>query len=254
MNVIPLFKSHFSIGRSILTLEEPEDVENKPSSIIDLALKNDLESVFLVDDNMSGFLQAYKNCEKNNLQLNFGLRITVCPDINVKDGDSVSKSCKYIIFIKNLAGYRRLIKIYSEAAKAGFYYEPRIDFARLAKNWDSGDLSLAVPFYDSFLHRNITSYSVCFPDFSFATPVFFIEDSNLPFDTLIQKRVEKFTEDKYQRINSRSIYYAKRGDFKTYLTFRCINNRTVISKPNLEHMSSSGFCVETWKEQNSSIK
>lgn len=250
MNVIPLFKSHYSIGRSILTLDEPSDTRNKPKSIIDLAMKSGLASVFLVDECMSGFLEAYKNCEKNNLQLNFGVRITVCPDMAVKDSESLQKSCKYIVFAKNAQGYKRLIKIYSEASKAGFYYEPRVDFAFLKKNWDDKDLSLAVPFYDSFIYQNITSYSVCVPDFSFTKPVFFIEDSNLPLDTLVKSRVEEYTSGKYGQINTRSIYYAQKSDFKTYLTFRCINKRTVLSKPNIEHMSSDSFCIEEWAAQN----
>lgn len=250
MNVIPIFKSHYSIGRSILTLEEPSEAQNKPKSIMDLALKSNLKEVFLVEDSISGFLQAYKNCQKSNLQLNFGLRITICPDISEKSPESLSKSCKYIIFAKSVEGYKRLIKIYSDAAKIGFYYEPRIDFASLKKNWSEADLMLVVPFYDSFIHKNITSYSICVPDFSFAKPVFFIEDSDLPFDSLIKRRAEEYSTNEYSCIRVRSIYYSKKSDFKTYLTFRCINNRSTLDSPKLEHMSSSYFNMETWQEQN----
>lgn len=249
MNVIPLFKSHYSIGRSILTLDDPSDELNKPKSIIDLALKGGLKSIFLVDENMSGFLQAYKGCQKSKLQLNFGIRITVCPGMDVKDAESLQKSCKYIIFAKNVSGYKRLIKIFSEGAKRGFYYEPRIDFSFLQKNWDDKDLLLAIPFYDSFIYQNITSYSICVPNFSFTKPIFFVEDSNLPLDTLIKSRVEEYTGGKYERINARSIYYSQKSDFKTYLTFRCINKRATLSKPNIEHMSSNSFCMQEWQEQ-----
>ena len=55
---IPFFKSHYSIGKSILTLqEEGESIENGPRSIIDLCKKNDIKDLHLVDDSMSGFLQ-----------------------------------------------------------------------------------------------------------------------------------------------------------------------------------------------------
>ena len=36
-------------------------------------------------------------------------------------------------------------------------------------------------------------------------------------------------------------------DFKSYLTFRCINNRTTLDKPNFEHMCSDKFSFESWK-------
>jgi len=42
-----------------------------------------------------------------------------------------------------------------------------------------------------------------------------------------------------------------REDFKAYLTFRCINNRTTLNKPNLEHMCSTEFSFESWKEAES---
>ena len=62
---VPFFKSHYSIGKSILTLEEEgSSVKGGPQSIIDLCKENKLEDLFLVDDSMSGFLQGYLNCEK----------------------------------------------------------------------------------------------------------------------------------------------------------------------------------------------
>ena len=48
MEIMPLFKSHFSIGRSILTLEDEEKEENQPDSIIDIAKDNNLKEVNLV--------------------------------------------------------------------------------------------------------------------------------------------------------------------------------------------------------------
>ena len=68
--VIPLFKSHYSIGRSILTLEKPEDmIQNGPDSIIQIAKEHKLDQVFLIEDSMSGFLQAYKNLQEENIKL-----------------------------------------------------------------------------------------------------------------------------------------------------------------------------------------
>ena len=115
--VIPLFKSHYSIGRSILTLEKPEDmIQNGPDSIIQIAKEHKLDQVFLIEDSMSGFLQAYKNLQEENIKLIFGLKITVCPDMSEKNADSLLKSCKYVIVCKNTDGYKRLIKIFSTAS------------------------------------------------------------------------------------------------------------------------------------------
>ena len=49
--VVPLFKSHYSLGRSILTLDKVDSsIENGPDSIVDICAKNDLSRVTLLDD------------------------------------------------------------------------------------------------------------------------------------------------------------------------------------------------------------
>ena len=135
--VIPIFKSHYSIGRSILTLEKPEDVvKDGPDSIIDLCKKNDIKNLYLVEDSMGGFLQGYINSAAAGLNFRFGLRLTVCDDMLQKDEDSRLRSSKFIVFANNKEGYQRLIKINTTASKDGFYYNPRADFKTLKKVYD----------------------------------------------------------------------------------------------------------------------
>ena len=228
---LPFFKSHYSIGRSILTLEKPEDrKEDGPDSIIDIAVKNNLEEVFLVDDSMSGLLEGYTNLLDEKIKLVFGLRLEMCPDITEKDEDSILNSSKIVLMARSREGYNSLIKIYSTAAKDGFYYKPRLDFKVLKTLWNK-ELLMVIPFYDSFLHKN----------------VFAKENSNLPFDSLISSKIEEYTKDKYETLDVRSVYYKDKKDFKAYLTFRCINNRSTLNRPQLDHMSSNEFCFETLK-------
>ncbi len=249
MDVVPIFKSHYSLGRSILTLEsEGSSFEDGPDSIVDMAKDTGLEEVFLVDDSMGGFLEAYTNLTEAKIKLIFGVRLTVCEDNTQKNEEAISTSSKYIIFCKNKKGYQRLIKIYSQAAKEGFYYEPRTDFTQLKKCWSNEDLLLAVPFYDSFVYYNNLSSRNCIPEFSFCNPVFFVEDNKLPYDKILLTLVESHIGDKYQMRKCKSIYYKSKTDFKAYLTFRCINNRSTLDKPELNNMCSDTFCLESWKE------
>ena len=257
MNSIPLFKSHYSKGRSILTLEKPDSVDpNGAQSIIKIAKDHRLKELFLVEDNPSGFLQAFINCEEQNIQLNFGLRITIAGNMLQKDEETFATQSKYVIFAKNKSGYKRLIKIYSKAAKDGFYYEPRIDFDELRKFWNEEDLTLCIPFYDSYVHKNTLQYSTCVPCFDFCNPVFFVEDNNMPFDSLIKDSVEKATSKNngagkiHEVIYTQTIYYDKTEDFKAYLTFRCIDNRSALDKPNLDHMCSDEFSFDKWLKIN----
>ena len=243
--MIPLFKSHYSLGRSILTLEDKDEKDDYPDSIIQICKENKMKELYLVEDNMSSFLEAYSNCRKNNIKLNYGLRISVTESMSDKSEESKTKSSKIILFFKNKKGYQQLTKLYSIAAKEGFYYEPRLDYETISKNW-TDDLILCIPFYDSFIFNNTLKNSLCVPQFDFTKPIFFIEDNDLPFDSLVKQKALSFAEKNHLKIYKvQSIFYKERKDFKAYLTFRCINNRTVLNKPNLDHMSSNEFCFES---------
>ena len=248
--MIPLFKSHYSLGRSILTLEDKDEMDDYPDSIIQICKRNKMKELYLVEDNMSSFLEAYSNCRKNNIKLNYGLRISVTESMSDKSEESKTKSSKIILFFKNKKGYELLTKLYSIAAKEGFYYEPRLDYETISKNW-TDDLILCIPFYDSFIFNNTLRNSLCIPQFDFTKPIFFIEDNDLPFDSLVRQKALSFAENNNLKVyKAQSIFYNLREDFKAYLTFRCINNRSILSKPNLDHMSSNEFCFESIAERN----
>jgi DNA polymerase-3 subunit alpha len=249
-SAIPLFKSHYSLGKSILTLAKAGSSEaDEPSSILDIAKKLKLENLYLVDDSISGFLEAYKSCEDAKINLRFGLRLTICDDIDNKTADSRDKEHKVIVFIKNTEGYKDLIKISTVASTNGFYYYPRIDCKTLKELWNENNLCIGIPFYDSYVFKNNLTYSICVPDFNFCKPVYFVEDNNLPFDGILKSKIEEIVGDKNLAVKCQSVYYENKEDFLAYLTFRCISERTTLNKPNLEHCSSNEFCAESFKEK-----
>lgn len=251
--MIPLFKSHYSLGRSILTLEDKKESDDYPDSIIQISKENDFKEIYLVEDNMSSFLEAYTNTKINNIKLNYGLRVSITENMQDKTDESRKKTSKIVLFSRNKKGYEKLTKLFSIAAKEGFYYEARLDYDILEKNWDE-NLLLIIPFYDSFIFNNSLKNYICIPKFNFVKPLIFIEENDLPFDELIKNKLESYIkENNLEFFKTKSIYYNKKIDFKTYLTFRCINNRTTLNKPELEHMSSNDFCFESWKEKNEKI-
>lgn len=253
---IPLFKSHYSLGRSILTLSKPgESSDDSPISIFDILTENNMKELYLVENSFGGFLEAHENCKENNIKLNFGLRLNFLCDVEEKNEEALKSRCKYIVFAKNADGYKRLVKIWSLAAKKGFYYTPNLDFKILQEFWDDDDLLMCVPFYDSFLHRNTLEGAVCIPDFEYCQPTLLVEDNDVPFDYLIRDRVEAYAKSSGSPIQEvKSIYYKNKKDFLSYLTFRCINNRSTLEKPNIDHMCSNEFCFESWKEKKTQHK
>ncbi len=68
--MLALFKSHYSIGKSILTLNDASKVKDGGSdSIFQIALDNNLSEIILVEDSLIGFSEAYKRCTENNIKL-----------------------------------------------------------------------------------------------------------------------------------------------------------------------------------------
>lgn len=246
--ILPLFKSHYSIGRSILNLEEADEIrDDYPVSIISICKEYGLEEMYLVDDCMSGFLQAYINSSNNKIKLNFGIRILLCNDITVKNEEARKQTSKIILFAKNGKGFSKLIKIYSKAATEGKYYAPRVDSNLLKEFWNPKDLMLCVPFYDSYLELNAFHQGLSLPNLDDFEPTYFWEDNDLPFDTPLKDNVMSYSRISGEAVQQvQSIYYYKRDDFKAYLTFRCIANRSDLSTPRLSHMGSEEFCFENW--------
>lgn len=251
--VLGLFKSHYSLNRSILTLDKPKNsIEKYPLSIFDLLLHNKIDNFTLVEDTISSVLEASKNANDNKINFRFGLKLFINHDIENQNEDSLKTRAKYIIFLKNSEGYNDLIKISSLASTKGFYYCPSIDWKSLKTLWTK-NLKLCVPFYDSCIFLNTFKSHIHVPDFGFLNepPVFFLEDNNLIFDDLLKNKVESFCKSNgYETLNTQSIYYANTEDFLPYLVMRCIGNRTTCSAPNLEYMSSNEFNFEKWKNLN----
>lgn len=247
--MLPIFRSNYSLT-SVLTLdpyvEKDSREENRPDSIIDIAKDYELENVFIVDNTLTGLVEAYENAKKANLNLRFGYRLNVCQDINNKTKESEITESKFIIFAtKN--SFNDLIKLHNISSTDGIYEgRPRLDFKTLKEYW-SKNLSLTIPFYDSYVYYNLLYGRQCVPELDFTEPVYFIENNGLPFDDLLNNHIQETIKD-HEIISSKTIYYRERKDFKAYMTYRCILNRTTFQKPELRHFGSQEFCMEAWKE------
>ncbi len=246
---IPLFTSHYSIGKSILTFDAPDTVkETGADSIIKICKDYNITDCVTVEDNMSGFVEAFKETKAAGISFCFGLKLMVCDNIADKSDTSFKSEHKIVIFAKSQEGYKDLMRIYSLAATEGFYYIPRIDFQNLRRLW-TNNLDLFIPFYDSYIHKSATAFSTIVPFFDFAKPKLFIENNLLPVDQIIAKEVQRVaaTSD-YKLYHAKTIYYKLRKDFEAYMVYRTIFRRTTLDNPNIRHFASPEFCIEAWKE------
>ena len=148
--MIALFKSNCSIGRSILTLNSPDnDSEGSSDSIFSIAQEFALSKIVLVEDTLIGFLEAFKKSKQYEIDLIFGLRLEIC---NAVENEKALNRHKIIIFARNDEGCKTLNRIYSSAYADG---DGCLSAEDLASHWSESNLKLAIPFYDSFIFVTI---------------------------------------------------------------------------------------------------
>lgn len=254
--MIPIFKSHFSIGKSILTLNPPgSSNEDSADSIFDISQDFSLNKIVLIEDSFMGFPEALKVSSEIDKQLVFGIRFKVRPDLNsTEDNKSADCTHKLIALAKNSEGIKLLNFIYTEAFTK---HDGWVDFPLLSKFWDNNKLSLCVPFYDSFIFNNLMSFQFCLVDFSFAKPTFFIEENGLPFDSLVKESVLDYCKsNNFPTQKVKSIFYKNKKDFDSFLSYKLICSRSSLSgrevsieKPNIDHLGSNEFCFESFLEK-----
>lgn len=240
----PLFKSHYSIGKSILTLDAEHD-DKGPDSALCLAKEAGLKNIILVEDSIGGFMEAYKNAQELELKLIFGWRVSCVNDAKQEDNDSAHK---VIIFARNTEGYHELVKVCTKASTDLKFKFPRVDFEYLHSVW-SDNLVLMYPFYDSFVYNNLFTTKQCIPDFSL-NPVMSLEDNGLLFDQALRDQVKQISKsENLETEECQSVFYAKYDDFDAWVAFKCLSGRSFrgqasLSYPLLDFCSSNTFCLE----------
>lgn len=252
MEILPIFYDHSS-HKSLLTPWTADDVKpNGPQSFLKLAKDAGHKKVYFVSTNFYSFIEAWKNANKMDLELVFGLELWVCKDAHEKSEASTQDESKAIIWIKNGDGYKDAIKIYSEiyTDAENKYYHMRGSWKNLRDNW-TDNLSLSIPFFDGFLHRNVLNHgSQIVPDLP-CIPYFHREiDSGLPFARIIDEAIDGYGTNGLE-IKTKTIYYEKVSDFKAWQVYRSIGLHSDFGKPEMQFCCSDNF---SWEGYNKLIK
>lgn len=231
---------------SILTIKPTGEKDS--SSVVDIAKDEGINQLFVVENNPSSFPRLLAETTKAGVQLCFGIKFTCCADIGDTSPESRDTEHKIVIFAKNGDGYSKgLMKMYTEAATTGYNGYPRLDEAILRSLW-SDNLILAIPYYDSYYYNNSFYFKKCIFGLQKLNPVYFREDHGLPVDIHYNPKLTKFCEERgYPLIDSHTVYYRNQEDFKAYMTYRCIGNKSDLEVPNLDGFSSDQFYFKKYK-------
>lgn len=228
----PLFKSQFSVGKSILTAEK----------ILNIAQINSLERVVMVEDSFYGFRVFNNLFQENGIPLVFGIRLSVVNDDMIGD----ERSSKLVFFAKNNEGLKTIKRLYSDASLND---NNSLILSHYSLD-DFQDVKVAVPFYDSYIYNNLFHFGLSHLGLKGLDPIFFIEDNNHPFDFQIRAVIEGLdVETKMVK----TILHHNKDDFEAFQMYKASCSRSqgrspTFQKPNLDHFCSDDFCWESYKD------
>lgn len=229
--MVALFKTHYSIGKSILSIDDLCEIQSK----------HDLKEMVVVEDSFYGFRSLNKNLQDRGVKLIFGIRLSV---VNEKSDELPSK---LIFFAKDNEGVKQIKALYTKSSDNNGI----LVFKDLGKELLS-NVKIGVPFYDSFVYNNIFHFGLCNVELNNLDYFFFYENNEHPFDSLILDRVKFLSEQqKKPLVLSKSIYYKNRNDFDAFQMYKSICNRSqgkspTFDNPNLNHFCSSEFCWQSF--------
>lgn len=239
--MINIFRTHYSIGRGIIQANDYSDKLKVPN-LVNICKNHNISQCYVADFSMAGFWPIYNSLSKEGVSLVFGL---ICEFVSNASEQSNTSCHRNIIFVKNEAGYKKLIRISTKANTDFFYEFPRLDYNYLRSQW-SDDLVLGVPFYDGFIARNYLRTESCVPEFGAIKPVLFYEDNGLPFDAALKaKTLEYCDASGYEVVESQMVYYEKPEHALALLARKCMvrsgGKQKTIERPELAHFGSNQF-------------
>tara|TARA_R100001510_G_C7650220_1_gene207746 strand:- start:1522 stop:2223 length:702 start_codon:yes stop_codon:yes gene_type:complete len=232
--IIPLFKTSYSIGKSLLRVED----------IIDIAQSNKLKKVTLVEDNFYGFRAANSAFLHANIPMVYGIRMPVFQSES-------ERSSKLVFFAKNNKGINNLRNLYSKCKLSPLEV---LNISNVSSS-ELEDIKIGVPFYDSYIFKNIFNFGLCEVDLENYDHFYMEEDNSHPFDFQIKQKLRDLN---LKTQKTQTIYYRNREDFQAFQMYKAVCSRRqgripTFSKPNLNDFCSDDFCFESFLEKNASL-
>ena len=99
-------------------------------ALVDAAVRNKMAALALTDHgNMFGAIEFYRACIAAGIKPLIGYEAYVAPGSRLEKSALENESTSYhlTLLVRDMEGYRNLVKLASEAYLTGFYYKPRID-------------------------------------------------------------------------------------------------------------------------------
>src|ERR671937_2875222 len=209
--------------------------------------------------NLFGAIDFYLAAQKAGIKPILGCELYVAPGGRKERGsqDGGYEGANHLtVLVRNLAGYRNLIKLVSRAYLEGFYYKPRVDKELLAQHADG--LLVLSGCLNSEVSRSISGSDVAraretagWYQEVFGKDHYFMEIQAHGLDE--QRRVTAETLDIARAIGApiagtNDSHYLEAGHARAHEALLCIQTGSGMNDPNRWRFSSEEFYVKSAEE------
>ena len=208
--------------------------------------------------NMFGVVDFYKKAHENGIKPIIGCELYVAPRSRFdKTTSSIGEATRHlVVLVKNMQGYKNLMKLTSAAHIEGFYYRPRVD-KELLKQYSEGLIASS-----ACLHGEIASWivrgnmdearkSACEYREIFGEDNFYLEimENGIPEQkTANQGLIELSKELSIPLIATNDCHYLNAEHAEAHNVLLCIQTGKTIEDKDRMSMTSEQFYVKSPEE------
>ncbi len=245
--------SHYSLLDGLPKIDE----------LIEKAKKEKMAALALTDHGvMYGVIEFYKKAKANNIKPIIGSEVYLAPNsLREKRPKIDDKPFHLVLLVKNIEGYKNLIKLVTIAHLMGFYYKPRIDKKTLCQ-YSRGLIALTACLQGEIpraimagqnekAQSLIREYQKIFGD------DFYLEVQDHPdlaAQAVVNKKLYEFSEKfGVPLIATNDIHYLSRDDAETQDILLCLQTKKMKSDRQRLCMLDDDFSFRSQEQMEKSF-
>lgn len=231
------------------------DGATKIGALVKETVNRGWKAVAITDHgNMYGAMQIYAECLKSGIKAILGCEFYICHDRFNKQGKG--DMAHIVLIAKNDKGYKNLLKLSGIAAKEGFYYKPRIDYAVLKEHAEgliclSACLAGHIP--QLILQNRYDDAKKMAIELSemFEPGDFYLEIQNhgIPEQMDVIKGLDQISKETgIKLVATNDVHYLKKEDAEVQDILMCIQMQKTVDDPNRMKFDTDEFYYKTYEE------
>ena len=208
--------------------------------------------------NMFGAIEFYQEAMKQGIKPIIGYEAYFAPKSRFsRDPEVEKRGRKHLtLLVKDLKGYKNLVKLSTAAYLEGFYYKPRIDKEILSQYSEglialSGCLHGEIPHY--ILNNQIDKAKEAITDFQniFGKDNFYLElqDQLIPEQKKINRELIKIAKEMdIELVATNDVHYLHKSNSYSHEILLCIQTQTTLDDPKRMKFSTNEFYLKSEEE------